>query len=179
MSSYIVYKHTSPSNKVYIGITSVKPELRWRNGTGYPNNKYFSAAIQKYGWSNFKHEILFSNLTKEEACAKEIELIAFYKSNDEEFGYNILSGGNISRTNCKHFEETKMKIRESLVGHTVTDETKRKMSEAKKGKTRSEEAKKKISENNKVHFVSQLYKEYKENGGTMKWNDFQKEYYKK
>lgn len=35
---YTVYKHISPSNKVYIGITSRKPELRWRKGNGYYNN---------------------------------------------------------------------------------------------------------------------------------------------
>ena len=32
---WTVYKHTSPSNKVYIGITSREPKLRWDNGNGY------------------------------------------------------------------------------------------------------------------------------------------------
>lgn len=30
-----VYKHTSPSGKVYIGITGREPKLRWDNGNGY------------------------------------------------------------------------------------------------------------------------------------------------
>ena len=30
--NYIVYKHTSPSNKVYIGITKQKPYKRWKYG---------------------------------------------------------------------------------------------------------------------------------------------------
>ena len=82
-SNYIVYKHTSPSNKVYIGITSQTPERRWRkDGKGYKTHIYFWNAIKKYGWNNFKHEVLFSGLTKEEAEQKEIELIAYYKSND-------------------------------------------------------------------------------------------------
>ena len=34
-NSYIVYRHTSPSGKVYIGITSYKAEIRWNNGKGY------------------------------------------------------------------------------------------------------------------------------------------------
>ena len=49
---------------------------------------------KKYGWKNIKHEILFKNLNKEEAEQKEIELIAKYKSNQIEFGYNIANGGS-------------------------------------------------------------------------------------
>ena len=91
--TYCVYKHTSPSSKVYIGITSQKPEKRWQNGAGYKNNQYFNRAIQKYGWDNFEHEILFVDLTIEDAAAKEKELINLYKSNNPLFGYNISSGG--------------------------------------------------------------------------------------
>lgn len=29
---YVVYKHTCPNGKVYIGITSQKPEHRWKKG---------------------------------------------------------------------------------------------------------------------------------------------------
>lgn len=35
-NGYIVYKHISPSNKFYIGITLSKPEHRWgKDGHGY------------------------------------------------------------------------------------------------------------------------------------------------
>ena len=36
-----VYKHTSPSNKVYIGMTTVQPEERWNNGWGYKKTTIF------------------------------------------------------------------------------------------------------------------------------------------
>lgn len=36
---YTVYKHTTPSGKVYIGITKQKPWQRWNNGNGYKNNE--------------------------------------------------------------------------------------------------------------------------------------------
>ena len=65
--SYYVYKHTSPNNKIYIGITGQNPEKRWQSGIGYVGNTHFANAIKKYGWKNFKHEILFSGLTIEEA----------------------------------------------------------------------------------------------------------------
>ena len=91
---YCVYKHTSPSGKVYIGITSMKPEKRWRGGKGYKDNVYFTSAIEKYSWDNIKHEILFTGLTKEQAEQKEIEFIKLYNSTDRKYGYNIESGGN-------------------------------------------------------------------------------------
>lgn len=91
--SYCVYKHTSPSGKVYIGITMKNPLKRWANGLGYCRQSYFFNAILKYGWDNFTHEILYTGLTKEEACQKEIELIALYRSNQRKYGYNISSGG--------------------------------------------------------------------------------------
>lgn len=112
--NYIVYKHTSPSNKVYIGITKQKPYKRWKYGYGYDDSQpLIKKAIQKYGWNNIRHEILYNNLTKKEAEQKEIELIAFYKSNQKEYGYNIQSGG-ISGENTS--EETKKKMSISKLG---------------------------------------------------------------
>ena len=65
--NYTVYMHTSPSGKRYIGITRQNPpEKRWRNGNAYKGSKHFYRAIQKYGFENFEHEILFTELTKEE-----------------------------------------------------------------------------------------------------------------
>lgn len=96
MNDYKVYIHIFPNQKVYIGITRQKPEYRWRNGKKYNNNEYMTNAIQKYGWKNIKHIILYDGLSKEQAESKEKELIKKYKSNIRDFGYNILEGGNIS-----------------------------------------------------------------------------------
>ena len=93
MDNYCVYKHTAPSGRVYIGI-SIDPEKRWNSGKGYRANPYFWRSIQKYGWDNIKHEILFSGLCLADAKAKEVELIAQFKSNEREFGYNISGGGD-------------------------------------------------------------------------------------
>lgn len=87
--------HISPSNKYYIGITSMKPvKKRFANGKGYSRNIYFTRAINKYGWNNFQHIIYKENLSEKEAKELEISLIAKYKSNKREFGYNITSGGD-------------------------------------------------------------------------------------
>lgn len=111
--NYIVYKHTSPSEKVYIGITRFDPKYRWlNNGRGYRNQNVFFNAIIKYGWINFKHDILYTGLTEEEALEKEEELIREYKSYDRRFGYNVSLRGylipsdtnNSNRSNCRRKE---------------------------------------------------------------------------
>lgn len=146
---YTVYQHKNKINgKVYIGITKQKPEQRWRHGQGYKSSPHFYAAIQKYGWDNFEHNILFQNLTKEKACEKEQELIAKYHSMDREFGYNSTSGGDIFTMN----KETKQKISQSMMGnknglgHPCSEEKKKKISEAQKGKHLTEKHKQKLSE---------------------------------
>ena len=146
---YTVYQHKNKINgKVYIGITSQKPEQRWRNGEGYKSSPHFYSAIQKYGWDNFEHNILFVELTKEQACLKEQELIKEFNSMNREYGYNSTSGGDIFVMN----EETKQKISQALMGnqnnlgHSCSEEKKKKISEAQKGREFTEEHKQKLSE---------------------------------
>jgi len=93
---YIVYKHTAPNGKVYIGITGFDPEYRWlNNGRGYKTQTTFFNAIIKYGWINFTHEVLFSGLTEKEALDKEEELIKQYQSYDRRYGYNVSLRGAV------------------------------------------------------------------------------------
>lgn len=147
---WTVYKHTFPNNKVYIGITSQVPYKRWKYGSGY-TTKVMKNAIEKYGWNNIQHEILFEGLTKEQAEAKEIELIKFYKSNDINFGYNLASGGNVncgyklSEERCKQISESKKGKKPNRI-YFVSAETKKKLSDANKGKKLSEQTKLKMSQ---------------------------------
>ena len=111
---YCVYKHTNIINgKIYIGITSDDPKVRWKNGKGYERQPYFWNAIQKHGWDSFQHEILFENLSEEDACQKEIDLISFYHSNDKEYGYNISFGGFTGQRGLKRTDEQKNGYREA------------------------------------------------------------------
>lgn len=147
---YTVYQHKNKINgKIYIGITIQKPERRWGvNGNNYKSSPHFYEAIQKYGWDNFEHNILFTNLTKEEACLKEQELIKTFNSTNRDFGYNSTSGGDIFTMN----EETKQKISQALkgnqnnLGHPCSEEKKKKISEAQKGRSFTKEHKQKLSE---------------------------------
>ena len=114
---YTVYMHTNKiNNKSYVGITSKPVEQRWRNnGYGYKCNQHFWNAICKYGWDNFDHDILFTNLTKEKACEIEKVLISVFMTQDPSMGYNKASGGEVNE------------------GFHLSDEAKKKLSESHKG----------------------------------------------
>ena len=87
-----IYKWTNLQNgKVYIGITSRKPEQRWSNGSGYAKNKHFTHAINKYGWENINHILYKDNLTKWEADTIEQDLIHFYAKNETATGLMVLN----------------------------------------------------------------------------------------
>ena len=65
---WCVYIHTNKiNNKVYIGITSQEPEIRWDYGFGYKKQTVFWNAIKKYGWNNFEHIIFIDGLSAKEA----------------------------------------------------------------------------------------------------------------
>ena len=138
--SWSVYCHTNKINgKMYIGITSKSNvQERWRNGNGYSDTPHFNAAIKKYGWDNFEHEIISSNLTEDEACNFERLLIKKLNLLDDRYGYNISEGGN---RGCRfkgkrapmygkhHTEESKQKNREKHLGrgHKMSEEAKEKI----------------------------------------------------
>lgn len=141
---WCVYMHTNKINgKKYVGITSRNPEDRWQtNGTGYSGQKHFWNAINKYGWDNFKHEILLSNETFEYACAVEKCLIRHYKSYDRNYGYNLTLGGE---------------------GMCLTEEQRQKLSERMRGegnpfygKHHTEQTRKRISELAKNRDISKF-----------------------
>lgn len=118
MKSWTVYKHISPSGKVYVGISS-DVERRWAaNGYYYHlSDTIFSRALKKYGWDNFQHIIIKEELTKSEACDMEKELIAYYKAKG--ISYNITDGGE---GYCgKHSEEHNRHKLEARLANSTTD----------------------------------------------------------
>ena len=133
----IIYKITNKLNgKVYIGQTKRTLERRWKEHCcpkgGCPLLK---RAINKYGKENFTVEQIDIATNQDELNKKEIYWIEYYKSANEEYGYNLSVGGEIGVFN----EATHKKMSESHTGKNNyfygkhhTEESKRKMSETSK-----------------------------------------------
>jgi hypothetical protein len=102
---FIVYMHENKiDGKKYVGITSKRPEERWgSNGKNYKNTKYnyFWNAIQKYGWDNFKHNILIEDLSLSDALKNEFRISKEHKTTNPKYGYNgrVGTGGNFEVSN--------------------------------------------------------------------------------
>ena len=155
MNNYLIYKHTSPSGKAYIGQT----KNYGKRCSAHKNNSNctaFAAAINNYGWDNFTHEILRNNLTLEQANELEEQLIKEHNTLSPN-GYNLKTGGlnNLFSHETKVkmslawksrrpvTEETKAKLRE--VRKNISQETRNKLSLAGTGRKHTEETKIKIS----------------------------------
>ena len=83
---YKIYKHTSPTGKVYIGQTSEeKLYRRWQYGAGYKGCPDFYADILETGWNAFTHEVIAETDDQELALLLERNLIL---QQDPEMIYN-------------------------------------------------------------------------------------------
>lgn len=145
--------HITPSDKRYIGITSLKVDARWRGGSGYSYNTHFYSAIQKYGWDNIQHIVLAEGLSKDKAIEMEVSLISDYNTTNPLFGYNITLGGNtnvplIGSMNGMygktHSAEARQRIRECALSRFANKEN-----HPMYGTHRSQETKDKLSANHK------------------------------
>lgn len=126
MKEYSLYRHIAPDGRIYIGITSQIPSVRWQSGHGYKGNTYFTRAILKYGWENFTHEVLFEGLTENQAKELEIVMIELFESNIRSKGFNISRGGE-SKSGTTISEKQKQIIRAANIGKTVSKETRDKL----------------------------------------------------
>jgi len=182
----IIYKATNIVNsKVYIGQTTHTLEHRKKNHIALMNcqirnNKkilYFYKAIEKHGIDSFIWEIIDTAFSKDELNKKEIYWIEYYKSLENDKGYNIAKGGHypgslllgmtdeekskiyekisVSNTGKKRSEKVKqeMSIRRTGSGNSMFGKTGSKSPHF--GKTRSEDIRLKISLSNMGKTISQ------------------------
>jgi group I intron endonuclease len=151
---FYVYEIVCLSNgKRYIGkATDVK--ARWQEHlraarTLTKNSFIIHRAIAKHKQDNFQFNILFEFEIEQDALDKEIELIAFYKTNihkyGNNYGYNLTDGGD-GISGHIHSEKTKQQISSMRMGIIFSKETIEKMRDAKIGRKLTDEHKRHIAE---------------------------------
>lgn len=136
------------NDKRYIGQSVNMQDRLYGHKTKLKHNKHknrhLQFAVNKYGIENFTFDII------EEcdiSCLDEREryYISLYKSDNDEFGYNVEPGG--SRSFKTMSDKTKLKISKSLKGIKFTEEHRAKIGKANRERIITEETKKKMSEN--------------------------------
>lgn len=159
IKTYFIYQHISPSGKVYVGQT-INIRSRWgTNGEHYRTKKEdgsyiqpsFARAIDKYGWKNFKHEILLEGISKSHADYAERYLIRWYQMHNQ--SYNIAAGGEGCDTPRPPLsEEQRRKISERLLknhpmrGKHWSPETLAKITKANRDRTYTQEQREAMAE---------------------------------
>jgi len=175
MSYGIIYKATSPDNKVYIGQTKKPLHFRILQHTymAYKGDRRSAFQIALLDEGKFTWETIDETATnQEELDFNEKRWITYYKSDDPQYGYNGRAGGsgggipnadtrkkigasqigNKKALGNKHTAEARRKNSEAHKGEKnhnfgkhLSAETIKKMSAAKRGKRLSEETRKKLS----------------------------------
>lgn len=115
---YVIYRHTSPSGKSYIGKVKIEDDesatdammRRWKAHVRHPLCRAIHGAIRKYGQDNFKHEILDILTTKKGADSAERAWIDSEGTKVPK-GYNLRGGGE---GGVEISEETRQRKSESM-----------------------------------------------------------------
>lgn len=148
-----IYKVTNKiNNKVYIGQTTRTIAERYEEHLNHARNhinRHLYDAINHYGAENFTIEAV-------EECVdsllniRECHWIAYYKSNDRSFGYNMTTGGEGGNTYAGLPEERKqqisMLISSKLTGKPQPRELVEKRVAKLKGQKRTKEQRQRFSE---------------------------------
>jgi group I intron endonuclease len=133
-NNYLIYKHTSPSGKSYIGQTKDYEKRCAAHKRLSSGCRIFSHAIQHYGWDTFSHEILHDNLTIDQA--NELEALCILQHNTlSPNGYNLRTGGDNETVS----DDTRNKQREAQLGMKHSAERNAKKSKYLTGRKHSPE----------------------------------------
>jgi group I intron endonuclease len=132
---FVVYCHTSPSGKRYVGWTSQPGNARWLRHVsdarlGVDACPAFHSAIRKYGADAFAHDVLEVMTT--EAGAKRAEQLWIDRLNTRGVGgYNLSTGGDgATGATWSWSEEARARQSAGRKGKRPTNETRERMSSA-------------------------------------------------
>ena len=115
-NNYSVYQHITPDGMYYFGATS-NIKQRWsNNGERYKETSLYPY-IEKFGWDNIQHIVLFKDQTKENALWIENFLIETAREdgvciNKQRSGLVSKEEGYQQQKSKQYYEQNKDKIRE-------------------------------------------------------------------
>lgn len=143
---YRLYKITNQvNNKIYIGITKLSIEERWKKHLRDSNSPLYPlhCSIQKYGSENFTIEVILESGIREEISSKEDPMIEFYQSRISQNGYNVAKGGYGGDLG----PEANAKRRNTILNFSKEkkEDISRKLSKSHTGLRRSEDSKAKMA----------------------------------
>ena len=115
-NNYSVYQHVTPDNMYYFGATQ-NVERRWRNNGAEYKGTALQPYIEKFGWDNIQHIVLFRDQTRENALWIEDFLIETAREdgvciNKNRSGLVSKKEGYNQDHNQKYYEQNKDRIRE-------------------------------------------------------------------
>ena len=93
-NNYSVYQHVTPDGMYYFGQTN-NIKRRWRNNGAEYKGTTLQPYIEKFGWNNIQHIILFRDQTRENALWIENFLIE--TAREDGVCINKQRSGNISK----------------------------------------------------------------------------------
>ena len=98
-TGYYVYMHRTPEKDIYVGMSQRQPSKRW-TPSAYKGTSLFPY-IERFGWDNIEHRVLFDNLTKRQAEVLEDWFID--NATQDGFCINKNNSGGRWRDNPKEY----------------------------------------------------------------------------
>jgi group I intron endonuclease len=122
---YVYVIKNTANNKMYVGITTQEPPLRWRNHIndakrGDGGCKYLHRAIRKYGEDSFDFSVIDIASSQDDLHKKEKWYI-FFLGTKKPHGYNLTDGGQ-GTSGYEWSDESRKKMSDSTLARWARPE---------------------------------------------------------
>ena len=188
---YVVYQHVTPDKMYYFGQTQ-NVERRWRNNGAEYKRTALQPYIEKFGWDNIQHIVLFRDQTKENALWIENFLIE--TAREDGVCINKQRSGLVSKEDGykqeyyeenkdkfkEYYEENKEQIRKQQKQYREQNKDKRleyQQQYYKENKQQIQEQKKQYREQNKEQ-IREYQQQYREQN-KQRMREYQRQYYQR
>ena len=179
-NNYTVYQHVTPDGMYYFGTTQ-NVERRWEGNGRLYKTTALQPYIEKYGWDNIQHIVLFENQTKENALSIEDSLIisGWEKGNC----INKQRSGLVSKEegySREYYEQNKEQIREYKQEYYETNKEQIREYQQEYYETKKEQIREKQQqyyETNKEQIREQKQQYYEQNKEQRR--EYQRQYYQR